>query len=125
MPDPRTIQQRARRFRRPASCHPDSIRLVVAVLVGTASAGHRMVLGVDHIAPVAVQAGLAGKGSGLHHSNPVHHLGCCCSTVACHREQGQRHSERVLETEGIAEALLGHMVSTCWRFVRRCIEFVE
>ena len=107
MPDPRTVQQRARRFRHLASCHPDSIRLVEEVPVGTASAGHRTVLGVGRIVPVVdrtVQAGLVGTGSGLHHSNPVGHLGC--STAAYRREQGQRRSEWVLETEGIAGAPL-------------------
>lgn len=106
MPVQRTVQQTVRCFRRLASCHPDSIRLVEVVPVGTASAAlevGRIVLVADR----TVQAGLADKGSGLRHSNPVRHLGCCCSTVACHREQGQRRSERVLETEGIAEARLG------------------
>lgn len=108
MPDPRTVQQRVRRFRRLASCHPDSIRLVEGVPVGTASAGRRIVLGVGRIVPVAdhtVQVGLVGKDSGLHHSNPVDRLGY--SRVAYHREQGQHHGEWVLEIEGIEGAPLG------------------
>ena len=121
MPDQRTVQQRVRRFRRLASCRPGSTRLVEEVPVGTASAGHRIVLGVGRIVPVAdrtVQAGLAGlvgTGSGLRRSNPVSRLGC--NTVAHHRALGQRHSEWVLETEGIAEERLGHMASTCLQFV--------
>ena len=108
MPDPRTIQQRARHLHRHhASCCPGNIHLVEAVPVGIASAVHHTVLEEGRTGPVADLVGLVDRGSGFRRSNQGHrHLGCSMR-VACLQEQDQRRSEQALGSEGIEAVRLG------------------